>query len=89
MSARKKRKPPVSKPRDKMLVKRMETAREHVFWAGAIVDCCAYATDSLLIAKDGRPNLQCALQAAYELLEKAAGAVSDALEGAPASEGEL
>jgi len=65
------------------------TRAEHVFWAGSIVDCCAYVTDSLLVARDGRPNLQCALQAAHELLERAAGAVSDALEGAPPGEGDV
>ena len=76
MSSRKKRRTP-AKARRASVLQHTETAREHVFWASGIVDCCVYATESLLAENNGRPNLQLALEGAHVLLQKAAGALTD------------
>jgi hypothetical protein len=43
----------------------------------AVVDCCKYASDSMLSPKNGRPNLVYALETVHELL----GATASALDG--------
>jgi hypothetical protein len=58
----------------------IDSARDHVFWATGIVDCCVYALESKLLPKNGRPDVQSALEGAHVLLEKAASQLADVLD---------
>jgi hypothetical protein len=72
----------------KAVTKHLDVAREHVLWASGIVDCCVYATESLLVSKNGRPNFQHALEGAHALLETAAGNLIDVLDDEMPSDGD-
>ena len=50
------------------LAERIQAEREKLFGAAGIVDCCIYASDSMLARKRGRPNLLSALEAAHEVI---------------------
>lgn len=69
-----------SRPDQKASMAQIDTARDHVFWATGIVDCCVYALESKLLPKNGRPDIQGALEGAHMLLEKAAGQLADVLD---------
>lgn len=80
MSTRKPRPAPAERQR-RAVSHHVDAARERVFWASGIVDCCVYASDSMVAKNNGRPNLQLALQAAYALLEDAGEELGEALDG--------
>jgi hypothetical protein len=87
MSPRRKRHA-LSRPLNRAVTKHLDVARERVLWASGIVDCCAYATESLLVSKNGRPNFQYALEGAHALLETAAGNLIDVLDDEMPSDGD-
>jgi hypothetical protein len=51
---------------------RLKTERERIFRAMAIVSCCRYASDSMLVPCEGQPDIEGALAAAYTLLNTSA-----------------
>jgi hypothetical protein len=57
------------------LAERIQAEREKLFGAAGIVDCCIYASDSMLAQKRGRPNLLSALEAAHGLIVGTASAL--------------
>ena len=77
-----------TRPGGKSSMARIEGACEHVFWATGIVDCCVYALESRLLPKNGRPDIQGALEGAHALLAKASGKLADVLDGEKRSEGD-
>lgn len=68
------------RPDQKAPMAQIDTARDHVFWATGIVDCCVYALESKLLPKNGRPDIQSALEGAHMLLERAASQLEDVLD---------
>ena len=78
----------LSRPDAKTSLAQIDSARDHVFWATGIVDCCVYALESRLLPKNGRPDIQGALEGAHALLEKASGQIADVLDSERRSEGD-
>jgi hypothetical protein len=64
----------------KAVQKRLELARDHVYWSSGIVACCAYAAAAGLYPQPNRQNIGHALEGAHALLERAGGAVIDVLD---------
>jgi hypothetical protein len=87
MSGKRKRRVP-SAPLSKAIRKHLDVARDHVFWATGVVDCCVYATESKLLPRNGRPNFEHALEGAHALLERAAGNLMDVLDDELPSDGD-
>jgi hypothetical protein len=56
---------------------RLQAQREEIFKAMGILDCCKYASDSMLAPKNGRPDMASALDAAHGLLNVAAGELGE------------
>ncbi len=60
---------------DPSLAKRVDQECERVTRAMAVVDCCLFASESLRVSTDGRPDTNSALEAAYDLLYDATGSL--------------
>ena len=50
------------------LATKIHAEREKLFLVLGIVDCCIYASDSMIEDKAGRPDLRSALEAAHRLI---------------------
>jgi hypothetical protein len=74
------RKPASEKAPAKAVRKRLELARDHLYWAIGIVACSAYAAAAGLYPEPDRQNIGNALEGAQALLERAGGAVIDVLD---------
>ena len=78
-STRTKRRSP-GKGRNKEVLKRLELARDHVYWSSGIVACCAYAISARVFPEPGRDEIGHALEGAHALLKRAGGALIDVLD---------
>jgi len=64
----------------KAVQKRLELARDHVYWSSGIVACCAYAAAAGLFPEPDRQDIGHALEGAHALIERAGGALIDVLD---------
>jgi hypothetical protein len=64
----------------KAVQKRLELARDHVYWSSGIVACCAYAAGAGLYPEPDREDVRHALEGAHALIERAGGALIDVLD---------
>jgi hypothetical protein len=64
----------------KVVQKRLELARDHVYCASGIVACCAYAAAGGLYPEPDRQDFGHALEGAHALIERAGGALIDVLD---------
>lgn len=70
-----------TKPRPRR--ERLEAQHVEVLKAMAVIDCCRYGSDSMLVEKDGRPNIEAALEAAHDILDHVAEALETLAEERP------
>ena len=86
MSKRKKTPTPPAEDLEPPLAAKIHAEREKLFLVLGIVDCCIYASDSMIEEKAGRPDLRSALEAAHKLIDCTAsklGEFCDQLEKTP------
>jgi hypothetical protein len=74
------RKPTPERALAKAVRKRLELARDHVYWASGMVASCAYAAAPDLYPQPARQDIGHALEGVRALLEQAGSAVIDVLD---------